>query len=147
MSIIKEIIKCNFCKQINQKIEKAEDFYTYVDFHPNLIENKVTFLQDKSERFITQLFDNSVFPWFYENLLSTFWKMGLRGFGGIERESQQVLEFFGKDLEVVMDLSCGTGIMTRNLIKSQFYKYIIDNGLFRIYVGNVKEEIRYRENK
>jgi len=138
MSIIQEIIKCpvcnkiitteskyNCCEQINQKTEKVENFYTYIDFHPNVVENKVEFPQNKPKRFITQLFDNSVFPWFYENLLPTVWKLGLRGFGGIERESQEVLEFFGEDLQIVMDLSCGTGIMTRNLIRSQFYKYII----------------------
>lgn len=51
--------------------------------------------------------------------------MGLRGFGGIEREAQEVLEFFGEDLQVVMDLSCGTGIMTRNLIRNQLDEFII----------------------
>ena len=119
MSIIKQIIKypvcnkiiatesknCDFYEKLNHQIDKVEEnSYTYIDFHPNTVGNKVEFPQDKPEIFITQLFDNSVFPWFYENLLPTVWKMGLRGFGGIERESQEVLEFFGEDLQVVMDL-------------------------------------------
>ena len=154
MSIIQEIIKCpvcnkivtteskyNCCEQINQKTEKLENFYTYIDFHPNVVENKVEFPQNKPKRFITQLFDNSVFPWFYENLLPTVWKLGLRGFGGIERESQEVLEFFGKDLQIIMDLSCGTGIMTRNLIRSQFYKYIIALDYSESMLGMLKKQL------
>ncbi|MEL6460346.1 MAG: class I SAM-dependent methyltransferase [Cyanobacteria bacterium J06621_15] len=153
MSVIQKIIKCSVCnkiiatelgncnfdKQLNQKIE--ENFYTYIDFHPNSVDNQVTLSQEKPERFITKLFNNSVLPWFYENLLPTVWKIGLRGFGGIERESQEVLEFFGKDLEVVMDLSCGTGIMTRNLIKSQFYKHIIALDYSESMLGMLKKQL------
>ena len=155
MSLIKTIIKCptcnqiiaaesknyNFCEQFKYRIEKSEDYYTFIDFHPNLVENRVEFSQDKPERFITQLFDNSVLPWFYENLLPTVWKMGLRGLGGIERESQEVLEFFGEGLQVVMDLSCGTGIMTRKLAKNQVSKFIISLDYSESMLGMLKKQL------
>lgn len=156
MSLIKRIIKCpvcnrkivtesescNFCEQLNQGTERIEEnSYTYIDFHPDFIENKFESQPDKPERFVTQLFDNSVFPWFYENLLPTVWKIGLRGFGGIEREAQEVLEFFGEDLQVVMDLSCGTGIMTRNLIRSQFYKFVIALDYSESMLGMLKKQL------
>ncbi|MDY6897086.1 MAG: class I SAM-dependent methyltransferase [Cyanobacteriota bacterium] len=130
-----ELKGCSCCEQLNHKIDKPEEgSYTFIDCHPNLS-------QDKPEGLITQLFNNSVFPWFYENILPTIWKMGLRGFGGIERESQEVLEFFGQDLQVVMDLSCGTGIMTRNLISSKFYKFVIALDYSESMLGMLKKQL------
>ena len=141
MSIIQQIIKCpvcnrmiatdsktcNVCEKFNpKKIDKSEyDSYTLIDFRPDVVENNVTLEKKKQKKITTQLFANSVFPWFYEKLLPPFWAMGLRGLGGIERESLEVIEFFGQDLQIVMDLSCGTGIMARKLAQSQCYELII----------------------
>ena len=67
--------------------------------------------------------------------------MGLRGLGGIERESQEVLEFFGEDLQVVMDLSCGTGIMTRKLARNQVSKFIIALDYSESMLGMLKKQL------
>ena len=157
MSIIKQIIKCpvcnriiakdsktcNVCEQFNpEKINESEyNSYTLIDFCPDTIENKVTFAKTKQKKFTTQLFANSVFPWFYEKLLPPFWAMGLRGLGGIERESLAVIEFFGQDLQIVMDLSCGTGIMARQLAQRQCYELIIALDYSKSMLAMLKKQI------
>ncbi|MEN9567773.1 MAG: hypothetical protein RLZZ69_2969, partial [Cyanobacteriota bacterium] len=141
MFIIQQIIKCPVCNQIigtdslscavcqslsPQKITKNPNrLATFIDFHPDRQESNLKLEHQKQQDFITQLFDNSSLPWFYEKILPLFWAMGLRGWGGIEKEALEVSEFFGQDPEIVMDLSCGTGIMARKLVKSQFYQLII----------------------
>jgi 2-polyprenyl-3-methyl-5-hydroxy-6-metoxy-1,4-benzoquinol methylase len=141
MFIIQQIIKCPVCNQIigtdalscaacqslsPQKITKnLNRLATFIDFHPERQESNLKLEHQKQQDFITQLFDNSFLPWFYEKILPLFWAMGLRGWGGIEKEALEVSKFFGQDPEIVMDLSCGTGIMARKLAKSQFYQLII----------------------
>ena len=44
------------------------------------------------------------------------WAMGLRK-QGIDREGEQVVEFFEGVRGIVADLSCGTGIVTRRLLR------------------------------
>ena len=120
-------VSCPVCENLSpQKIAKIlNSLGSFIDFSPNYkVENSII-EEKKQETFTTQLFANSLFPWFYEEILPAFWAIGLRGWGGIEKEAAEVLEFFGRELETVMDLSCGTGIMGRKLAKSQFYQLII----------------------
>ena len=138
MSRIQQIIKCPVCNRMiatdspscdaceKISLKKIEnDLATFIDFRPDFREKNLKIEARQQRSFTTQLFASSFFPWFYEKILPTFWAMGLRGLGGIEREYQEVIEFFGQDLETVMDLSCGTGIMARKLAKGQFYQLII----------------------
>ncbi len=141
MSVIQEIITCPVCKRSigidSRECNLCADFYTkeikkignysehLLDLRPKNRENNAYFQENKEKTFATQLFANSVFPWFYEKILPIFWAMGLRGIGGIEKEFKETIEFFGRDPNTVMDLSCGTGIMARKLARSQFYQHII----------------------
>ena len=120
-------VSCPVCKNLSsQKITKISNGSEgFIDFFSNYaVENSIV-KDKKQETFTTQLFANSLFPWFYEEILPAFWTIGLRGWGGIEKEAAEVLRFFGREQEIVMDLSCGTGIVSRKLAKSQFYQLII----------------------
>ena len=141
MSILQRIIKCpvcnrvigiespqcNVCKDLSlQKIDKKSNrSVTFIDFHPVRQQQNSNLKPQKQKDFIEQLFDNSFMPWFYETVLPTFWAMGLRGWGGIEKEAIEVSKFFGHEPKTVMDLSCGTGIMTRKLANSKLYQLVI----------------------
>ena len=117
---------CTVCKNLSpQKIaEISNSLASFINFHPAHQDENSKLEPKKQESFTTQLFANSFFPWIYEEVLPVFWAMGLRG-AGIEKEALEVIKFFGRDSEIVMDLSCGTGIMARKLAKSRFYQLII----------------------
>lgn len=141
MSVIQQIIKCPVCDRaiatdslpcdicqgiVSLEIAKnSNQLATFIDFHPNRQSQNLQPESEKQKDFITQLFDNSFLPWFYEKILPAFWIIGLRGWGGIEKEALEVSKFFGQDPKIVMDLSCGTGIMARKLVKNRFYQLII----------------------
>ena len=118
---------CLTCKNFSpQEIEKmSKDRKIFLDLCPNYQKNNFKAEYKTQKTFTTQLFANSLFPWFYEKILPGFWAIGLRGWGGIEKEYQEVIKFFGQEPKIVMDLSCGTGIMARKLAKNQFYPLII----------------------
>ena len=69
----------------------------------------------------TRLFQTQPIAYAYERLLPALWAMGLRQ-NGIDREGDSVVEWFA-DLKgtsspaIALDLSCGTGIVTRRLIR------------------------------
>ncbi len=141
MSKIQEIMMCPVCHQklgtdsdscaacknfSRQEIEKmSKSAEKFLELRPNYQSNNFQPEYKTQKTFTTQLFANSLFPWFYEKILPVFWARGLRGWGGIEREYEEVIKFFGQDPKIVMDLSCGTGIMARRLAKSQSYPLII----------------------
>ncbi|MDJ0590335.1 MAG: class I SAM-dependent methyltransferase [Pleurocapsa sp. MO_226.B13] len=122
-----DLLTCITCQSLSpQKIANISNGWeTFIDFRPDLQNKSLKLESEKQKTFTTQLFGNSFFPWFYEKILPAFWAMGLRGWGGIEKEALEVSEFFGRDPETVMDLSCGTGIMARKLAKSRSYQLII----------------------
>ena len=69
----------------------------------------------------TRMFQTQLIAYGYERLLPALWAMGLRQ-KGIDREGDRVEEWFA-DLQgtsgpaIALDLSCGTGIVTRRLIR------------------------------
>ena len=67
------------------------------------------------------------------------------GFPGIDKEFNEINEFFQStnNTDVIVDLSCGTGFMTRKFIKSNEYNYIIGGDLSR----SMLIEARNRINK
>ena len=152
MSIIQQIIKCPVCDRmlgtdalpcaachnLSPQITNLSNLcQTIVDFHPD---------HQEQHDFITQLFDNSFLPWFYEKILPVLWAVGLRGWGGIEKEALEVIAFFGRDPEIVMDLSCGTGIMARKLAKSRFYQLIIALDYSKPMLKMLLDEIDLEKN-
>lgn len=141
MSIIQRIIKCPVCDRVLltdsftcnicqtfslQEITKnSKRLATYIDFHPDCRDKGSKLESEKQRDLITQLFGNSYMPWFYDKILPAFWTIGLRGWGGIEKEALKVSDFFGSEPKTVMDLSCGTGIMTRKLAKTRSCQHLI----------------------
>lgn len=160
MSKIQEIIMCpvchrkmgtdsppcaaceNFSRQAIEKMSKGAE--NFLALRPNYQSNNLKPEYKTQKTFTTQLFANSLFPWFYEKILPVFWAIGLRGWGGIEREYEEVIKFLGQDPKIVMDLSCGTGIMARRLAKSQFYPLIIaldySESMLKMLINQVNSE-------
>ena len=69
----------------------------------------------------TRLFQTQLIAYAYERLLPAIWALGLRQ-NGIDREGDRVVEWFAdlqgtNDPAIAVDLSCGTGIVTRRLIR------------------------------
>ena len=62
----------------------------------------------------TQLFSSPVIAFLYER----GWRQNFRnaGFPGIDTEYEEVDAFFGDDSSVVVDMSCGSGLMARRLL-------------------------------
>ena len=140
MSIIKRIIKCPVCDSaiadsskcnvcqtlsVREITKNSKRSATYIDFNPDCSDRSLKLESEQQKDLITQLFGNSYMPWFYEKILPAFWAIGLRGWGGIEKEALQVRDFFGNKPKIVMDLSCGTGIITRKLAKTGLYQHLI----------------------
>lgn len=106
---------CEFCKDFElHKLEKNNNF---IDLTPKINIDK------KPLR--TEIFRSFWLSFFYEKVLPSIWAMGLRDFGGIEREIEEVLEYFGANLNIVVDLSCGTGIVARSLAIRQISPLVL----------------------
>ena len=129
MCLLSEIITCPVCKQSlntlgkncnycnNFNLEQLRTTNTYLDLTPTTNIDK--------KPLSTEIFRSFWLSFFYEKILPPIWALGLRNDGGIEREIKEVLEYFGSNLQVVVDLSCGTGIMARKLAKSRLDRQII----------------------
>ena len=82
-------------------------------------------LQDAWEsRVQTSLFRSPLTAFLYER----GWREGFKnaGFPGIDAEFEEVNEFFKPAAGgVVVDMSCGSGLMTRRLVKSGAYKRVL----------------------
>ncbi|MDJ0552878.1 MAG: class I SAM-dependent methyltransferase [Microcoleaceae cyanobacterium MO_207.B10] len=114
---------CTIClNNFRNKITKIPE--NFIDLTPESIQTQS---QKKSETkpLRTQLFRSQIIPLLYERILPPIWAMGLRNLGGMEVEFGEVKQFFGNDSEVVVDISCGSGIMARQLIKTGKYKQVI----------------------
>jgi SAM-dependent methyltransferase len=92
----------------------------------------------------TELFRNSMIPFFYERILPPIWAMGLRNSGGIEQEETQVKEFFGSELNLVADISCGSGFMARRLAETGWYQQVFaldySESMLRTLQGYIRSE-------
>ena len=135
MSTLSEILACPLCHlalvHAPQPCHQCQDFYRR---ELSKIDQEYTFLEltpDASCPSIvkkplrTSIFHNLLISFFYERVLPPIWAMGLRHRGGIEQEVLQVKEFFRSPTDIVLDLSCGTGLMARQLVQSGHYQQVI----------------------
>ncbi|MBE9209066.1 class I SAM-dependent methyltransferase [Nostoc sp. LEGE 06077] len=90
----------------------------------------------------TELFRLPIISFLYERILPPIWAMGLRNLGGIDIEFQQCVEFFGQNLKVVADISCGTGIIARRLALLQQYEQIIALDYSEAMLGKLQQQIQ-----
>eukprot|EP00904_Undaria_pinnatifida_P003185 jgi/Undpi1/12868/HiC_scaffold_7.g02535.m1 len=100
---------------------------SYVDFVTTV---KPAWRLSRGESVKEGTFQNPLVPWLYER----GWRQGFNanGFPGIEEEFQQVERFFlgtGSEGGTVVDLSCGSGLMTRRLVASKKYSRVIGGDL------------------
>ena len=118
--------KCNICDNFYpQEIEKISDKYTWIDLTPSAIKKNTDAEIQTQKNLAKNLFANSLFAWFYDMFLPPIWALGLRGIGGIEREFKEVLNFFGSNQKIILDLSCGTGLVARRLAQQKISEYLI----------------------
>ena len=113
----------------------------YIDFISNNIDDnneKLTINKLISEK----LFQTLPISFIYERgYRQNFQQIG---FPGIDKEFKEINEFFTStnNTNIILDLSCGTGFMTRKFIESNNYQYI--------YAGDLSKsmllEARYRIN-
>jgi len=77
-----------------------------------------------STRTQTQLFRSPITSWLYER----GWRQNFRnaGFPGIEREYEEVADFFAPLAGgVVVDMSCGSGLMSRRLLSGEQFSRVL----------------------
>ena len=112
---------CSQCQDCyRQELKLIHQEYTFLELTP---EASCPLLVKKPLR--TNIFQNSWISFFYERILPPIWALGLRNMGGIEQEVQEVKDFFDSQPDIVLDLSCGTGFMARQLALSGHYQQII----------------------
>ncbi|BAZ47850.1 type 11 methyltransferase [Nostoc sp. NIES-4103] len=138
MSILQRVITCPICRlpltQVPQPCEICLDYFknelekapsSLIDLTPDAVHSQIEGNAVQTKPLRTELFRSPIISFFYERILPPIWAMGLRNLGGIDVEFQQCTEFFGEDPEIVVDISCGTGIMARRLALLGKYKQII----------------------
>ena len=112
---------CSHCQvSIRNAIEKDSNYlknsYPILDLTPESLGRS-----SDRQPLRTRFFQTQLVAYAYERLLPALWAMGLRH-NGIQREGDRVVNWFA-DLNisagsaVAVDLSCGTGIITRRLIR------------------------------
>ncbi|CAM9144117.1 unnamed protein product [Ectocarpus fasciculatus] len=99
----------------------------FVDFAEPL---KPTWSLSRGEAVKEGTFQTPLVSWLYER----GWRQGFNanGFPGIDEEFRLVSEYFsstGADGKAVIDLSCGSGLMTRRLVSSGRYSRVIGGDL------------------
>ncbi|NMG06554.1 class I SAM-dependent methyltransferase [Brasilonema sp. UFV-L1] len=138
MSMLQQIIACPVCRKAKAEIplqcdgcvnyfknELAKMPSPLMDLTPWAVLGTVEENKDNAKPLRTELFRFPIIPFLYERILPPIWALGLRNLGGIDTEFQLVTDFFGQNLAIVADISCGTGIMARRLALSGRYKHII----------------------
>lgn len=105
-------------------------------------EMKKTLMQQSTREFVNTNFFKIPF-------ISAIYERGYRqnfersGFPGIEKEFSEVKELFrASNASVVLDLSCGSGFMTRNLIKSKEFSRVIAADLSPTMLAETKRRIK-----
>ncbi|KAG5181606.1 S-adenosyl-L-methionine-dependent methyltransferase [Tribonema minus] len=94
----------------------------------------------RSERIMEGTFQSPLVSFVYER----GWRQAFNanGFPGIDKEFEEVAEFFSPvqgPSSVVMDLSCGSGLMTRRLVKSNRYGRVIAGDLSPSMLGEAAQ--------
>jgi len=129
---------CNQCQNYFRH-EVAKCPLSLVDLTPKRVEGEI---DDAQQPLRTELFRLPIISFLYERVLPPIWAMGLRHLGGIEIELQQCLEFFGQNLGVVADISCGTGIMARRLALLQRCEQIIALDYSEAMLGQLQQQMQ-----
>ncbi|GAB1538719.1 hypothetical protein NUACC21_13830 [Scytonema sp. NUACC21] len=129
MSTLQDIIACPLCRktltEIPQQCNRCHNsFQQEFAKIPSVMDLTSEALQRQNENSVTEtkplrteLFRSPIVSFLYERILPPLWAAGLRNFGGIDAEFQLCTEFFGQHPGIVADVSCGTGIMARRLVK------------------------------
>ncbi|MBH8564385.1 class I SAM-dependent methyltransferase [Nostoc sp. CENA67] len=138
MSILQRVITCPICHlplaEVPQRCDTCLDYFrnelekapsSLIDLTPDAVQRQIEGNAAETKPLRTELFRSPIISFFYERILPPIWAMGLRNLGGIDVEFQQCTEFFGEDPEIVVDISCGTGIMARRLALLGKYEQII----------------------
>lgn len=117
---------------------RSTQIYPILDLTPESVAGTPT-----SQPLRTRLFQTQAIAFAYERLLPTFWAMGLRQ-SGIEREGDRVVEWFSDsdgngNSAIALDLSCGTGIVTRRLLRDTSVNVIAID-----YSAEMLEELQAR---
>ena len=124
----------------------------YVDANNNkytVNDEYIDFIDKNNDKFpttINKLISENLFQ---TSPISYIYKRGYRqnfqqiGFPGIEKEFDEVNNFFlsTNNTDVIVDLSCGTGFMTRKFIKSNNYDCIIGGDLSRSMLAEARNRI------
>ena len=112
---------CEQCQDCyRRELTKIDQEYTFLDLTPEASCQSVV-----KKPLRTNIFQNPLISFFYERILPPIWAVGLRNWGGIEREVREVKDFFSSEPDIVLDLSCGTGLMARQLALSGHYQQVI----------------------
>jgi len=123
---------CEFCGSFDRK--QLEQVNSWIDLTPPIS------IQKKPLR--TEIFRSFWISFFYEKILPPIWALGLRNYGGgIDQEIKEVLNYFGSNLKIVLDLSCGTGIMARSLAQSQLYEHTLAIDYSETMLAVLQQEI------
>lgn len=145
MSRLSEIIICPLCnKTLNTVSHDCDRCGNFSEQQLQLQNSSIdlTFKTNIDNKHLpTEIFRGFWIPFFYEKILPPIWALGLRGDGGIDRETEEVLEFFGSSLDIIVDLSCGTGIMARRLARSQKSPYIVAIDYSEAMLAVLQQEI------
>jgi len=154
MSSLEEAIACPVChktlatapQDCNQchnyfRNEAAKLTLSLVDLTPAQVKGEIEDTAD-AKPLRTELFRLPIISFLYERILPPIWAMGLRNLGGIDVEFQQCVEFFGENLKVVADISCGTGIISRRLALLQQYKQIIALDYSEAMLGQLQQQMQ-----
>ncbi|BAZ28049.1 type 11 methyltransferase [Cylindrospermum sp. NIES-4074] len=137
MSSLQDAIACPLCRQPLAKLPQGcEECFNYfktelekiptplMDLTPSAALAQIEIYIVPRKLLRTELFRSPIISFLYERVLPPIWAMGLRN-RGIDVEFQQCTEFFGQGPEIVVDISCGTGMMARRLAQLGQYKHII----------------------
>ena len=96
------------------------------------------------ERISSRLFQNPFLPFIYERGYRQNFQNA--GFPGIEKEYAEVEDFFLDGIErkggVVLDLSCGSGFMSRKFVKSNKFSQIVSADLSTTMLAETRRRMK-----
>lgn len=125
--------ECQLIRERSESATSQEELFSVLDLTPKGSASDAYQSSRNKRPLRMRLFQNAAIAYAYERVLPALWATGLRK-SGIEREGDRVLDWFadvgdGKQ-GVVVDLSCGTGIVARRLVRdSPFHIIAMDYSL------------------
>ncbi|MCC5640123.1 class I SAM-dependent methyltransferase [Nostoc sp. CHAB 5844] len=154
MSSLEEAIACPVChKTLINAPQDCNQCHSYfrnevakmpsssLDLTPARVKGEIEDAAD-AKPLRTELFRLPIISFLYERILPPIWAMGLRNLGGIEIEFQQCVEFFGENLGIVADISCGTGIMARRLALLRQCEQILALDYSEAMLGQLQQQMQ-----